>query len=489
MTQRLSRHAPWIAGWLLATVAGGWLLAQWHLRSVEGEFTVQAETIERLLNQRTAQQETLLSSLGLLPSGTDASRAVQRPPPLPRQVIGVQRRSADTTWPDPQLQAAEAESRKQRRAVLAQPDLPRGRYVLLLAGETTSEAISVDLHAMVPWDEWPVAPVGSVVRVTLQFQDQYTVLQSGGMQDASDGGWHFARRSTLTTASQPFEVRAERHVDWGDLPWSRMTSWSLLVALLLLAARALLRLRKDNDRAADLLRLGEATRLSTLAELGAGMAHELNQPLATMVAGTEAAQRHLADDPPDVAMAQVALLEVTDQAMHAAQVLQRLRRAAETPDVGRQTQDVDLHETARKVLNMLEAEVRRRGVEPDLKALGPPFRVRAHPMALEQVVHSLLMNAMQALDLVPPPERRLWLVLEADHSHGRLSVQDNGPGIRNEDLPHVFEPFFSTRNGGLGLGLSFSESLATGMGGTLMAFNRTPRGAEFVLRLPLAATP
>jgi C4-dicarboxylate-specific signal transduction histidine kinase len=346
----------------------------------------------------------------------------------------------------------------------------------------------VDIHAMVPWDAWPLAPDGSPVRVALSLADQSLLLQAGRMREASDSGWHLEARATLATPSQPFEVVAERHVDWGDLPWARMLCWSLLVALLLLATRALLRQRRDLGRAEDLLRLGEATRLSTLGELGVGMAHELNPPLAAMVSSTEAAQRHLGDDPPDVPMAQLALMEVVDQARQAAQVLQRIRHAAEQPDASAQQRDVDLQEEVRKVLNMLESEVRRCGVSPELRAQGPAFRVRAQPMALEQVLHSLLMNALQALELVPPAERRLWVVLEADHTHGRMSLQDNGPGIRNEDLPHVFEPFFSTRNGGLGLGLSFSESLTTGMGGTLMAFNRSPRGAEFVLRLPMAVS-
>jgi C4-dicarboxylate-specific signal transduction histidine kinase len=87
---------------------------------------------------------------------------------------------------------------------------------------------------------------------------------------------------------------------------------------------------------------------------------------------------------------------------------------------------------------------------------------------------------------VPPADRRLSLRLQADQGQGALTVGDSGPGIAPEVLPRIFEPFFTTRANGLGLGLSLCESLAAGMGGQLAVQPRTPRGAAFTLRLPLA---
>ena len=110
----------------------------------------------------------------------------------------------------------------------------------------------------------------------------------------------------------------------------------------------------------------------------------------------------------------------------------------------------------------------------------------AEPVALEQIVHNLLMNALQALEEQPAGERRLRLSVGVEAGRGLLAVSDNGPGLSPETLPRVFEPFFSTREGGLGLGLSLSETLASGMGGALEAAPAEPRGARFTLRLPLA---
>jgi C4-dicarboxylate-specific signal transduction histidine kinase len=112
--------------------------------------------------------------------------------------------------------------------------------------------------------------------------------------------------------------------------------------------------------------------------------------------------------------------------------------------------------------------------------------VLAERVALEQIVHNLLTNALQALDAVPEGERQLTMGISVEQGTGVLRVADSGPGIAADVLPRVFEPFFTTREGGLGLGLSLCETLATGMGGQLRAQANTPRGALFTLVLPLA---
>ena len=106
-------------------------------------------------------------------------------------------------------------------------------------------------------------------------------------------------------------------------------------------------------------------------------------------------------------------------------------------------------------------------------------------MALEQIVHNLLINAIQALDQVPAAQRQLALVVREDGETGVLTVRDSGPGIAPDALPRLFEPFFTTRADGLGLGLNLCETLAGRMGGHLTAANHPPRGALFTLTLPL----
>lgn len=111
----------------------------------------------------------------------------------------------------------------------------------------------------------------------------------------------------------------------------------------------------------------------------------------------------------------------------------------------------------------------------------------ADPVALEQIVHNLLLNALQALEDTPEARRRLEVRTAMVGDGGVLTVADGGPGIPPELLPRLFQPFATARQGGLGLGLSLSETLAAGMGGSLAGGNRDGGGAEFRLVLPLAA--
>jgi len=240
------------------------------------------------------------------------------------------------------------------------------------------------------------------------------------------------------------------------------------------------------QRAEELLRLGQVARLNTLGELAAGMAHELNQPLTALLANTQAARRLLDDQPPEIDTARDAMAQAASQARRAADVVGRLRRLVERPELATQAQPVVLGAAVQEALYLLEPELQRRGIETDVRAEPDLPAVLAEPVALQQIIHNLLMNAVQAMEQVPPIRRRLHLYWQRQGAQALLSVRDEGPGISPEARARVFEPFYTTRNGGLGLGLSLSHSLAEAMGGSLvLAPLREGPGAEFHLLLPL----
>lgn len=480
------RLAPWLLAWLVATLVGAVLLARAELTALREAFETDARIAHRLLSQRVVQHDAVLATLALLSGSTTEARPEERLPSVYPQILSVQRRERDGLWADPRVTALEAESRRLNRPVLTAVDLNRGRYQMVLGAQPTSYLLLIDIRSMVPWSEWPMAPDGSRVRVTLDHAGQPFVLQPGDGVDANARGWHFEFHKVLAAESQPLVVSARRHVGWAELPWRWMLGWALLAAVLLLGLRTLLRQRHERLRAQELLRLGQVARLNTLGELAAGMAHELNQPLTAVLANTQAASRLLDDETPDLATARLAMTQAVGQARRAAGVIGRLRRAVERPDLGGQLQPVNVQEVARKALYLLEPEFKRHQVSPTVEASGPAFKVLAEPVALEQIIHNLLMNALQALQTVPVAERGLTLTLDSNGAQGRLTLQDSGPGLPATVLPRIFEPFFTTRNGGLGLGLSLCETLASGMGGSLTAANRAPRGAEFCLSLPLA---
>jgi signal transduction histidine kinase len=486
MLQLRQRWLVWAVLWCAITALGCVALARLELAQLRDNFETDARIAHRLLSQRVVQHDAVMATLALLQPAADASQPEQRLPSVYPQIIGVHRQDRDAIWPDERLRNAATLSRALRRPVLAEADLARGRYQLVLAAEPTSYALQLDLRAVVPWSEWPMAPDTSPVRVTLEHQGQIFVLQPGQIQT---GGWRFEFHKHLAAESQPFDVVALRQVGWDELPWSWMLAWALLVAALLAAWLALLRQRTARRRAEELLRLGQVGRLNTLGELAAGMAHELNQPLTALLANTQAAGRLLNDHPPELDSARAAMAQAVEQARRAADVVGRLRRAVERPGLAAPAQRVALQGAVRNALYLLEPEFKRREVTPQLEMPSAPVTVLAEPVALEQIVHNLLMNALQALEQVPAGERQLSVTLRSADRQGVVTITDCGPGMAGDVLPRIFEPFFTTRNAGLGLGLSLCETLANSMGGSLTAAHNAPRGAVFSLSLPLAVTP
>ena len=471
----------------MIALAGAAAIARQSLEQQRALFETDARIVHRLLSQQVVQHDAILATLALLQPAPDApgsSSPEQRLPALYPRILSVQRSDASTPWPDPGLAEAERLSRQSGRAALAPLDLSGGHYRLVLASEPTSYALTIDLQALVPWSEWPMAPQTSAVRVELVHAGQRHLVQPGRLQAGASSRFEFHK--VVAAESQPFDVVATQTVVWRQWPWARMTAWVLAVVALLAAMRHLQRQRLARRRAEELLRLGQVARLNTLGELAAGMAHELNQPLTAVLANTQAAQRLLDDDPPELATARGAMAQAAAQARRAAEVVGRLRRAVERPDSSGSTQAVDAVDAVRRALYLLEPECQRRSVVPLLEG-EPVLGVMADPVALDQIVHNLILNALQALEQVPAEQRRLTLTLRTVDGLGELAVADSGPGIAPEVLPRLFEPFFSTREGGLGLGLSLCETLASGMGGSLSAANAATGGAVFRLRLPLAS--
>jgi signal transduction histidine kinase len=490
MRYSFNTDGPRLLLWLVLSALGGVLMARAELAQLREAFETDARISHRLLSQRAVQHEAVLATLALLQPTSQpgvADPAEQRLSSVYPQILSVQRRDPGSNWSSTSLAVAEDASRQTRHATLANLDFTaqRGRYQLVLAAQPSSFALLIDVSASVPWSDWSMPVQSSPVRVTLEHAGKVFVVQPGRL---TGSGWRFEFHKHLASESQPFDVVAVRQVGWLELPWGVMTAWTLLVAALLSGWSAWQRQRSARRRAEALLRLGQVARLNTLGELAAGMAHELNQPLTAILANTQAAKRLLQDDPDELPTALEAMDQAVAQARRAAEVLARLRRSVEQPNAAQPGQVVDLAQAVRNALDLLAPECKRRGVSVTVQA-ARPAQVLTERVALEQIVHNLLTNALQALDLVPATERQLTVHIELASGMGVLRVVDTGPGIAPDTLPHVFEPFFTTREGGLGLGLSLCETLATGMGGQLTAQANAPRGAVFTLSLPLAPSP
>ena len=480
----LQRHPGWWIGGL-ALVLGALALVRLDITSRRAAFEQDARAAHRLLSQRAAQHDAVLATLAALAPALPPAGLAQELARLLPQLIGLQVQPADALWPSDSLAAADARSRRSRRPELADVDEAALRYRLVLAAAQAGMALEVDVRRLVPWDEWPIEQAGPV-RVALAIDGHALRLQPGDDEHERPfgitQGFVFSQR--LASLSQPFELQLQRATGPSQWPWERLAAWALGCLLLGTAIDGAVQSRRERRQAETLQRLSRVARLNALGEMAAGVAHELNQPLTAVLANTQAARRLLEDDPADLDTARRAMAQASGQARRAADVVARLRRRVETPEVALALQPVRLSDVVARVLELVERDARRRGVQ--CTRSGDDAVVRADPVALEQIVHNLVGNALQALDEVPRGERRLVLRIERGDGRGVLAVRDSGPGVAPEAMARLFDPFYTTRAGGLGLGLALCATLAAGMDGRVAAQPALPRGAVFRVELPLA---
>jgi PAS domain S-box-containing protein len=232
--------------------------------------------------------------------------------------------------------------------------------------------------------------------------------------------------------------------------------------------------------------LARVTRLSTVGELASGVAHELNQPLAAIANHAAACQRRAAQlDALPPAMVE-SLDEICAQARRAGQIIRNIRELVKKGAPKRAV--VDINGVVQTVARLVEPEARQRGVEVDtrLDARLPP--VSADRIELEQVLLNLVKNSIEAMQGTDVARRKVRLATSCN-SQGRVAVQvhDTGPGIPGRLLDEVFNPFFTTKADGMGMGLSISKSIAEAHGGELRVHRSGGRGTTFELSLPACA--
>lgn len=230
--------------------------------------------------------------------------------------------------------------------------------------------------------------------------------------------------------------------------------------------------------------LAHATRVTMLGELAASIAHEVTQPLAAIVTAGDAALRWLDRPQPDVAEARQSIEQMIRDAKRSTDVIRRIRGMARkrAPDEA----VLDLNMVVRESLDLVRRELESQKIDVETDYSGSPQRVRGDRVQLQQVVVNLMLNAVQAMSGVKPGARRLLIRTRAfDHRHAQVVVEDTGTGIREADFDRLFSAFFTTKEDGMGMGLSICRSIVEAHGGRIWAEFREHPGAVMQFVLPL----
>jgi C4-dicarboxylate-specific signal transduction histidine kinase len=233
-------------------------------------------------------------------------------------------------------------------------------------------------------------------------------------------------------------------------------------------------------------RLLQVSRLATLGELSSGIAHELNQPLCAVANYSQACHRLLSQPEPDIDEVRDTLLEITSQALRAAEVVRRLRSLARPHEA--HCDPTDVNRLLYELTDLIESDAKHHQVRYRLEAgVGVP-NVCADGSQIQQLVLNLVRNAIEAQADIPPEGREVTVrsAYLDDVQAVEICVSDRGPGVPASIAAHLFAPFYTTKSGGTGLGLAMSSTIAKANAGTLEYRPNQPHGACFRLRLPAA---
>lgn len=226
------------------------------------------------------------------------------------------------------------------------------------------------------------------------------------------------------------------------------------------------------------------SRVATLGELSGAMAHELNQPLATILINAQVAQRLLAKDSVDLNELREILQDIVDDDKRAGEVIWRLRQLFVKSET--QRQNVDMNELMQEVSRLLHNDLINRGVVMDMDLASGKLVVHADRVQLQQVAINLVMNACDATDSLDIPHR--VIVVRTAVSEGnnvQVSIIDQGSGLSAETIEKLFQAFHTTKERGMGLGLSICKNIVNANDGRLWGENNPDCGASFHFSFPL----
>ncbi|WP_314972869.1 ATP-binding protein [Comamonas testosteroni] len=482
--------------WLLALA---WVLLcalimalQWwqaHARQEQEQLQL-TQTVQRQMLEKVAQHKahlTALTAVAPLDAAKESSalqhiaQSVQTIYPRVQEIQLVTAATPATgSCRDPAV--AQAAAPLAPRASASLPDaLHPGHYLFLKKIADPEGWLCVRIDSSHLLDD-KVLPDDSGLRIRLH---GHTLLEPAAQLQQS----HQFGEFTLTGYDQPLQVqllsRPRSLVSWSMVLISALISAALVGAVHLIWQSR--QQARGHQRRAQLLaneaQLAHASRVNGMGEMASGIAHELAQPVTALLSQSQAALR--AHELGKTELLATALQANVREARRAGAILERMR--SYVSNAPSQPQRLDLAQVVDQALLLLEGPARQTKVALHWQAPLQPCSAWADPVALEQVLHNLVRNALDALGQTQDAQAAITITLEQSGGEALLVVQDNGPGMTAATAQRIFEPFFTTKSDGMGLGLPLCATLMERMGGRL-EYVPGPHGARFVMHLPLDGT-
>jgi signal transduction histidine kinase len=260
---------------------------------------------------------------------------------------------------------------------------------------------------------------------------------------------------------------------------------SLLIAGLLYQRRA--RQRAEVDSLRNLALAADASRRQTMSTLTASIAHELGQPLSSMIHNAEALQALVDADRATTGTTTEILTDIRTQGVQAAQIIERHRAMLRSHQL--QRKPIDVHAVVHESLALVAHDLKTREIEAAIKLSSSPCVVSGDPVLLQQVLVNLMMNAIDAMAATPKARRRLTVSTAVRAADVELSVRDAGTGLPPHFDGTLSTPFVTTKPHGLGIGLTIARTIVDAHGGTIAARNNPEGGATLTITLHRSKMP
>ena len=230
--------------------------------------------------------------------------------------------------------------------------------------------------------------------------------------------------------------------------------------------------------------LADVSRVTSLGVLTASIAHEVNQPLAAIVTNGETSLRWLASDEPDIEKVRELTTRTVAYARRASEIIERMRGIASQRAPEQKL--LSIGDIVNESLDFLRHELQLKGIVVSLDLTRELPKIVGDRIQLQQVLVNLTINAVQAMTQQAPTDRNISVrIMLSKPDKVYCSIEDSGPGIGSEDLPRLFDSFFTTKDTGMGMGLAICRSIIEAHGGRIRADNNSALGgARFIFELP-----
>jgi NO-binding membrane sensor protein with MHYT domain len=330
-----------------------------------------------------------------------------------------------------------------------------------------------------------IAIGASTVALWLAFRttDLWQRLGAAVVMGLAISGMHYtAMRAVIFTAHGPFHGGSGRaSLDQINLALAVAGTTFVIFAFALIASQS------EQKRIEEALRqaradLAHVNRVTTMGELTASLAHEVNQPIAAAVANAHACLNWLAGDTPNLEEARASAMSIVEDGTRAAEIISRTRLLF--TKASPQHEPVDVNDVIREMIALLRSEVARYSISVRTELAAQLPQVLGDRVQLQQVLMNLIINGIDAMKDVDGTRELAIASRRAEHEQLMVCVSDTGVGLPPAQADQIFYAFFTTKPHGTGMGLSISRSIVESHRGRLMAADNSPRGATFHVILP-----